>query len=164
MTYMGPCHFCLHGPLSQLKKKITHSVLRRHYVCVCVCVCVYQIASVVFDSATSWTVAHQAPLSMGFSRQEYWSGLPLPSPRDLPNPGIEPGSLTSPALVAAIKMSMSQTVLGIYFLLILNEVRPFHGSLQWSSSSSGSPCWCVSGRPLTGVEMYEGGPDLGPGL
>ena len=38
------------------------------------------------------TVARQAPLSMGFSRQEYWSGLPFPSPGDLPNPGIEPGS------------------------------------------------------------------------
>ena len=44
---------------------------------------------------TLWTVAHQAPLSMGFSRQEYWSGLPFCSPRDLPNPGIEP---RSPAL------------------------------------------------------------------
>ena len=44
--------------------------------------------------ATSWTVAHQAPLSMGFSRQEYWSGLPLPPPGDLPNPGIKPASLT----------------------------------------------------------------------
>ena len=43
---------------------------------------------------TPWTVAHQAPLSMGFSRQEYWSGLPFPSPGDLPNPGIEPGSPT----------------------------------------------------------------------
>ena len=42
--------------------------------------------------ATLWTVAHQAPLSMGFSRQEYWSGLPFPSPGDLPDPGIEPGS------------------------------------------------------------------------
>ena len=41
---------------------------------------------------TPWTVAHEAPLSMGFSRQEYWSGLPFPSPGDLPNPGIEPGS------------------------------------------------------------------------
>ena len=41
---------------------------------------------------TPWTVAHQAPLSMGFSRQEYWSGLPFPSPGDLPNPDIEPGS------------------------------------------------------------------------
>ena len=42
--------------------------------------------------ATPWTVAYQAPLSMGFSRQEYWSGVPFPSPGDLPNPGIEPGS------------------------------------------------------------------------
>ena len=44
-----------------------------------------------------WTVAHQAPLSMEFSRQEYWSGLPFPSPEGLPDPGIEPGS---PALEA----------------------------------------------------------------
>ena len=44
--------------------------------------------------ATPWTVAYQAPLSMGFSRQEYWSGVPLPSPGDLPHPGIETGSLT----------------------------------------------------------------------
>ena len=42
--------------------------------------------------ATQWTVALQAPPSMGFSRQEYWSGLPFPSPGDLPNPGIEPRS------------------------------------------------------------------------
>ena len=47
--------------------------------------------------ATSWTVAHQVSLSMGFSRQEYWSGLPFPSPGDLPNSGIKPGS---PALQA----------------------------------------------------------------
>ena len=46
---------------------------------------------------TPWTVAYQASLSMGFSRQEYWSGLPFPSPGDLPDPGIEPGS---PALQA----------------------------------------------------------------
>ena len=44
--------------------------------------------------ATPWTVACQAPPSMGFSRQEYWSWLPFPSPGDLPNPGIEPGSPT----------------------------------------------------------------------
>ena len=42
--------------------------------------------------STLWTVAHQAPPSMGFSRQEYWSGLPFPSPGDLPDQGIEPGS------------------------------------------------------------------------
>ena len=47
--------------------------------------------------ATLWAIAHQAPPSMGFSRQEYWSGLPFPSPGDLPDPGVEPGS---PALQA----------------------------------------------------------------
>ena len=48
--------------------------------------------------ASPWTVTSQAPLSMGFSRQEYWSGLPFPTPEDLPNPEIELLSLTSPAL------------------------------------------------------------------
>ena len=47
--------------------------------------------------ATLWTVAHQAPPSMGFSRQEYWSELPFPSPGDLPDPGIEPRSPALPA-------------------------------------------------------------------
>ena len=51
-----------------------------------------QVASVVSNSVISWTVTHQAPLSMEFSRQEYWSGLPFPTPGDLPDPGIEPGS------------------------------------------------------------------------
>ena len=44
--------------------------------------------------ATLWTIVHQAPQFMGFSRQEYWSGLPFPSPGDLPDPGIEPRSST----------------------------------------------------------------------
>ena len=48
--------------------------------------------------ATLWIVAHQAPLSMRFSRQEYWSGLPCSPPGDLPDPGIEPVSLMSPTL------------------------------------------------------------------
>ena len=57
------------------------------------------IHSVVLDSSvTPWAVAHKAPLSMEFSRQENWSGLPFPSPGDLPDPGIEPGFLVSPAL------------------------------------------------------------------
>ena len=55
--------------------------------------------------ATPWTVADQAPRSMGFSRQEYWSGLPFPSPGDLPNPGIEPGS---PALQTDALLSEPQ--------------------------------------------------------
>ena len=64
-------------------KKMFGSV---HFSYVCLC-------------ATLWTVVHQAPLSMGFSRQEYWGGLLCPSPRNIPDPGIEPVFLlTSPAL------------------------------------------------------------------
>ena len=55
------------------------------------------VAKLCLTLETPWTVACQAPLPMGFSRQEYWSGLPFPSPEDLPNPGIEP---RSPALQA----------------------------------------------------------------
>ena len=54
---------------------------------------------------TPWTVAHQAPPSMGFSRQEYWSGLPFPSPGDLPDPGIKP---RSPAFQAEVLTSCGQ--------------------------------------------------------
>ena len=56
------------------------------------------VCSVVFNSfAIPWTVAIRAPLAMGFSKQEYWSGLPFPIPGDLPGSGTEPTSLTSPA-------------------------------------------------------------------
>ena len=66
-----------------------------HLKCDCVCVC---MLSHVWLFTTPWTVACQAPLSMEFSRQEYWSGLPFPSPGDLPDPEIEPASLVSLAL------------------------------------------------------------------
>ena len=55
----------------------------------CVCVCVCELSCVPLF-ATPWTVAHQAPLSMEFSRQEYWIRLPFPTPRGLPSSGIEP--------------------------------------------------------------------------
>ena len=61
-------------------------------------VCVLSHSSCVWLSVTLWTVAHQAPLFMRFSKQEYWSGLPFPPLGNLPNPGIEPASLSSPAL------------------------------------------------------------------
>ena len=71
----------------------------RCIVCVCVCVCVCMLShSVVSNSANPWTVAHQTPLSMGFSRQESWSVLPFPTPGDLPNPGTKPMTLVSPEL------------------------------------------------------------------
>ena len=76
-------------------------------MCVCVCVCVRACKRVCMGAqslgrvwliVTPWTVAHQAPLSMEFSRREYWSGLPCPPPGDPPHPSIEPMSLASPAL------------------------------------------------------------------
>ena len=52
------------------------------------------VAKLCLTLMTPWTITRQAPLSLGFSRQEYWSGLPFPSPGELPNPGIEPRSPT----------------------------------------------------------------------
>ena len=68
--------------------------------------------SYVWLFATLWAVAHQAPLPMGFSRREYWSGLPFPSPGDLPDPGIEP---RSPALQAD---TLTSEPPGRFFLLL----------------------------------------------
>ena len=72
-----------------------HSTERIYWIsstllCVCVCVCVLSHFSCVCLFAIIWTVAHQAPLPMVFSRQEYWSGLQCPPPGDLSHPGIEP--------------------------------------------------------------------------
>ena len=67
-------------------------------------------------TAILWTVAFQATLSMGFSRQEYWSGLLLPSSGDLPDPGIEPGSLMSPVLAGQF-FTTSATLRALSFFL-----------------------------------------------
>ena len=64
-----------------------------------VCACMLSCFSRVWLFATPWTVAQQAPLSMGFSREEYWNGLPVPSPGDLPHSGIKLGSPTLKAFL-----------------------------------------------------------------
>ena len=76
----------------------THGVIS--YACILFhLLCLHaKLLLVVSDSSTLWTVAHQAPLSMRFSRQEYWCGLPVPPSRDLPDPGIESAFPMSPAL------------------------------------------------------------------
>ena len=79
-----------------IKATVIDICCKRGRVCVCVCVCVYiciYVLSHVCLFATPSTVARQAPLSMGFSRQEYWSELSCPLAGDLPNTGIEPRSL-----------------------------------------------------------------------
>ena len=71
------------------------------YIYIHIYACMLSHFSSVQLFAMLWTVAHQAPLSMGLSQQEYWSGLPFPPPGNLPNPGIEPESLTSLALAVS---------------------------------------------------------------
>ena len=86
-TRLIPFHLNVHSQLLKLVMAFPHSPIvnsRRKWK--------RKSLSRVRLFATPWSVAYQAPPSMGFSRQEYWSGLPFPSPGDLPNPGIEPGS------------------------------------------------------------------------
>ena len=74
----------------------TITILLIGYACVLSCFSCVQLF------VTSWTIAHRAPLSMGFSRQEYWGGSSCPPPGNLPDPGIEPESFTSPALAGRL--------------------------------------------------------------
>ena len=92
------------------------------------------ICSVAFDSSvTSRTRAHEAPLSMEFPRQEYWSGLPFPPPGDLPNPRIEPEFLTSPVLVGRLftvepHRKPSQRLLRPIYWAQLSSMKEVHPS------------------------------------
>ena len=72
------------------------------------------VCSVTSDSATPWTIACQAPLSIEFSRQEYWSGLPFPTPGYLPDPGIKPTSLASPAPIGGFFMTVPVSTYCVY--------------------------------------------------
>ena len=69
--------------------------------------------------ATPWTLAHQDPLSMEFSREEYWSGLPFPTLEDLPDPGIEPMSPASPALAGRFVTTVPPDVLLIFSVVLV---------------------------------------------
>ena len=112
--------------------------LESNYVRVCVCVLTH-----VWLFATPWPVARQALLSMEFFRQEYWSGLPFPSPEDLPDPGIKPVSLVSAALASR-------------FLTTEPPGKPKATILQCGISILSAPLiacpsaqWMVSLRPVT---------------
>ena len=78
-------------------------------MCVCVCVCERERESSVAQSLieTSWTIAYQAPLSMEFSKQESWGGLPFPIPGDLPDPRDGTRSIVSPALAVAFCVKLT---------------------------------------------------------
>ena len=74
----------------------------------------------MFNSVTPWIIAHQAPLSIGFSRQEYWSGLPCPPLEDLPDLGIKPMSVTSPALVGGVFTTSATWEAPSYYCTVTN--------------------------------------------
>ena len=82
---------------------------------------------------TQWTVTHQASLSMGFSRQEYWNRLPCPPSGDLPDPGIEPVSLRSPVLTDGLRLTLQNTIdraaytTKVCFLIVLETRSPRSG-------------------------------------
>ena len=86
-------------------------------------VCVLSRFSHVWLFVTLWTIAHQAPLSMGFFRQHYWSVLPFPPPGDLPDPGIEPTTLMSPALAGGFLSS--STTLETDKIIIFKPTRSY---------------------------------------
>ena len=108
--------------------------------CICDCVCMLSDFSCVQLCVTLWTIAHQVPLSTGFSRQENWSGLPSPSPGDLSNAGIETVSLTSAALwdfcvplpLAPIHFNCWKCFKNMFFVLL----PPWPGLLEEPPKSS----------------------------
>ena len=128
---------------------------------------------------TLWTVARQAPLSIGFSRQEYWTRLPFPSPGDLPNRGIEPGSPrlqadSLPSEPPGCPVIITTTFCNGCFLLFLFPKRPIarplalsciHSTLAehtlWTHHHTHSPstwhsAWGTSGRHVEGALNHTG--------
>ena len=118
-------------------------------------VCMLSCFSRVWLFVTPWTVAHQAPLSMEFSRQEYCSGLPFPSPGDLSNPGIKP---KSPALQADSVPSEppgKPHFVSPFLKSLPNSFPfPFRGcKVPLTSLLPGSPCCAQSHRPLSSLNL-----------
>ena len=124
---MSPCCSCLRGWESHHRSDSCH-LLSTYHVRLCV-------LSHVRFFATPWTVAHQAPLSMGFPRQEYWSRLPFPPPGDLPDPGIKTASPASPALADCLPPSHWRIPTYMYFPLLpcINSLDHHQTLWKWLS-------------------------------
>ena len=117
--------------------------------------CVLSHFSRVLLFSTPWTVAWQAPLSMGFSRQEYWSGLPCPPPGDLPDPGIKPESLMSPGLSGEFlttsttwEAPLIQMLLLFSYSVVSNSLLPHRLQHARLPCRSPSPGVCSNSCPL----------------
>ena len=131
--------FLLWHPRKSTQRKWQNSYLKKVKV---------KSLSRVLLFATPWTVAYQTPPSMGFSRQQYWSGLPFPSPGDLPNPGIKPGSPTLQAYTLPseppgnVKVMICQITQSKNVLPKLKIIRVKTG-LQYAKIKPSLKCICV---------------------
>ena len=139
------------------------------------CVCVLSCFHRVWLSVTPRTVAHQTSFSMGFSRKEYWSGLPFPPTGDLPNPGIAPASPKSPVLAAAAAKSLQSCPTLCDPIDGSPPGSPVPGILQartleWVAISfSNAWKWKVKGKSLSRVRLlatpwttaYQAPPSMG---
>ena len=113
----------------------TRSILKlkgsKHpWILSCLCACMLSHFSLVWPFATLWTVAGQAPPSMGFSRQEDWNGLPCPPPQDLPDPGIKPVPLRSSALADGF-FTTSATWEVLFHVYLVSNIAAWNASLCW---------------------------------
>ena len=113
------------------------------------------------DSAILWIVACQAPLHMGFSRQEYWHGLPCPCPRDLPDPGIEAVSLMSPVLAGGFcTTSATWEAQGLHFCWTAGSLSSWAstGGMLGVQAAFNSycyePCPAATQTPASGLQVH----------
>ena len=112
-----------------------HSIIDQWLILnACICACTFNH---VWLFVTPWTVARQAPLSVGFSRQEYWSGMPFPPPGDIPDPGIEPEYPAFPSLE------------GMFFTSWATREALIHNAAAAAKSLQSCPTLCdpIDGSP-----------------
>ena len=147
---MTCCPELLQAEAAQVRGHLSST---RQQVCINVLI-LFSHSSHVQLFATLWTVAHQAPLSMGFSRQEYWSGLPFPSPGDLPHPVIEP---VSPALAGRFFTSWEAPSMSSHPLYCEEFSLPLHFLLRWQSQKYALwlPGWPSFQGGLNWIELIE---------
>ena len=134
---------------AQLRCTHTHSACV--HTAQALCFVVVQSLSRVRLFATPSTVAHQAPLSMGFSRQEYWSGLPFPSPGDLPHPGNEPAS---PASAGGFFTTEPQLAFDCMLMYLWQESLRFFGLISILIGSERAPQIWKSVSKQTHVSVH----------
>ena len=111
-----------------------------------ICVCLCSVTQSCRFFAAPWTVPCQAPLPMEFSRQEYWNGVPFPTPGDLPDPGMEPAFLVSPALANRALITSASWEIQEFNIYCIRQCRLGFGILLLPSNMTGKHSLLQHGR------------------